>query len=60
MKMYKGKVYQRRERWYMTKAVAVLAITAAIGYYGFVYHPCVKHIMVMVNENRVPVLNFIK
>jgi hypothetical protein len=39
----------------MTKAVTVLAITAAIGYYGFVYHPCVRHIMVMVNENRVPV-----
>lgn len=60
MKMYKGKVYQRRERWYMTKAVAVLAITAAIGYYGLMYHPCVKHIAIMITENRVPTLNFIK
>ncbi len=57
--MYKGNAYQHRERWYMTKAVAVLVLTAVIGYYGFVYHPCVKHIMVMVNENRSVPFSFI-
>jgi hypothetical protein len=35
--------YRRRERWNIAKIVAVLALTAAIGYYGFLGVKCIRH-----------------
>ena len=35
--------YRRRERWNIVKIIAVLVLTAAIGYYGFLGVKCIRH-----------------
>ena len=49
--------YRRRERWNIAKIVAVLALTAAIGYYGFIGVKCYKHCQELLN-NRVATISF--
>jgi hypothetical protein len=49
--------YRRRERLDVVKIIAVLALTAAIGYYGFIGIKCYKHCQELLN-NRVSTINF--
>ena len=35
--------YYKRERWNIVKIVAVLALTVAVGYYGFLGAKCIRH-----------------
>jgi len=49
--------YRRRERWNIVKIIAVLVLTAAIGYYGFIGIKCYKHYQELLN-NRVATINF--
>jgi len=49
--------YYRRERSNIAKIVVVLAITAAIGYYGFIGIKCYRHCQELLN-NRVATINF--
>lgn len=49
--------YYRRERLNVVKIVAVLALTAAIGYYGFLGVKCYRHCQELLN-NRVATISF--
>jgi hypothetical protein len=49
--------YYKRERWNIVKIVAVLAMTAAIGYYGFLGIKCYKHCQGLLN-NRISTISF--
>lgn len=49
--------YYRRERHNVAKIVAVLALTAAIGYYGFLGIKCYRHCQELLN-NRITTISF--
>jgi len=53
----KTQSYRRGERNNYIKIVAVLALTVAIGYYGFIGIKCYRHCQELLN-NRVATISF--